>query len=737
MALPINDFVMLPERKRPIILCKKGLNNTDTPLPLIDNKTRNPGFTAVCQGAAFAVGISGAFIGVPAQAAGLLGMAPLPLSTALLLGMGALAVALAAVGLFALRQRARRVEASDFLRVAFETMAHGAIVYDANQRVAAFNQRYIEMLGMPPGAVFVGQTLANILRIQKNLGIHTDLDIEDFIARRYDEIRHGVARRMEVHMPDGRTLVLRTGAVPGRLHVSSFVDITERKRLEHLREESEERRRAAAVMLDLTFENMAQGAIVFDSEMRIVAFNRRYLELFDLPPEVVFVGQDLADVLRARYARGHYPGVNDIEAYIVAVYDDLRRGDTKTQDYDLPSGRTVAMRSVSLDRGLHIATFTDITVRRHAQLALKESEGRIRAILEHAADAIMTIAPDGTVMSVNPATLRIFGYTENEIVGRNVHMLVPQGDIRSPDGAPSVSGDGKGRRKDGTLFLLEMSCARTHLGESEVGILILRDVTAQKDMQAQLMHTSKLATVGQMAAGLAHEMNQPLNVVRMAADNVLIRMDRGEVDPEYLREKLELIGDQTEKVGKMILHMRVFARSDAPDFTPFNPVESVRSAARLMEHRLTFANIRLDVDLPERCPAVLGHASQLEQVIINLLANSCDAVTDHPNAFGTSIGRVAVSVCEDATKGAVVIRVNDTGGGIPADIRDRIFDPFFTTKDVGKGTGLGLSICSTIIAEMRGRIEIVDAAFGTEIIVTIPAYTADIGSSAAIEEQAS
>lgn len=673
----------------------------------------------------------------PARAAMLGDAAPVALSTAFLIGTGSLAIALLIVGLVALRQRSHRLDAADFLRLTFENMAHGAIVYDSHQRVAAFNQRYIEMLGMPPGTVFIGQTLSNILRIQKRLGLHEGIDIEAFIAQRYDEINHGLARRLEVNLPDGRTLVMRSGAVPGRLHVSSFVEITERKRLERARVDSENRLRATASMLDLTFENMAQGALVLDADMRVMAFNRRYLELFELPPNVVFVGQTLANIMRARYERGHYPAIRDVEQYIAEIYEELRRGDMKVQDSDLPTGRTVAMRRVSLDTGLHIATFTDITERRRAELALKESEGRIRAILDHAADAIMTIAPDGVVLSINPATERIFGYSDAEIVGRDVRYLMPESSsIWPPAGAESFSGQTRGRRKDGALFPLEMSCARTHLGYTEVGILILRDVTEQKELQLQLMHTSKLATVGQMAAGLAHEMNQPLNVVRMAADNALIRMEKGSIEPDYLREKLELIGNQAEKVGKMILHLRVFARTEVPDLKPFNPIESVRSAVHLMDLRLKLANISFDVNLPERCSSVLGHVNQLEQVIINLLANAHDAIVDHPDTSGGALGRINVSLTEDERNGTVVIKVNDTGGGIPQAIRDRVFDPFFTTKDVGQGTGLGLSICSTTIAEMKGRIDIADTAAGTEMIVTLPIYGRDgVESSVSVKER--
>lgn len=708
--------------KRHIILYNKGLTTRQqVPLGNAVKAYKRPPTVARTVGAITA--ILGVFTSFSAPAAVFDDAPPVAISTAFLIGTGSLAIALLIVGLSALRQRTRRLEAADFLRLTFENMAHGAIVYDAHQKVAAFNQRYIDMLGMPPGTVFIGQTLANILRIQKRLGLHAGIDIETFIGQRYDEIKRGLARRLEVNLPDGRTLVMRSGAVRGRLHVSSFIDITERKRLEQARLDSESRLRSAASMLDMTFENMAQGALVLGADMRVVAFNRRYLELFELPPDVVFVGQTMANIIRARYERGHYPNVRDIDRYIATVYEELRNSDTKVQDYDLPTGGTVAMRRVSLDTGLHIATFTDITERRRAELALKESEGRIRAILDHAADAIMTIARDGVVLSINPATERIFGYSDRELVGRDIRDLMPDGTtIWPPAGTSSVSGETKGRRKDGALFPLEMSCARTRLGDTEVGILILRDVTQQKEMQLQLMHSSKLATVGQMAAGLAHEMNQPLNVIRMAADNSLIRMEKGSVDLDYLREKLELIGNQSEKVGKMILHLRVFARTEAPDLKPFNPIESVRSAVHLMDLRLKLANIDFDLNVPERCAPVLGRSDQLEQVIINLLSNAHDAVLDQTNTFGENTGRISVTLSEDVSNDTVVIKVSDNGGGIPSEIRDRVFDPFFTTKEVGQGTGLGLSICSTTIAEMKGRIEIANSASGTEMIVILPVY---------------
>jgi PAS domain S-box-containing protein len=608
-------------------------------------------------------------------------------------------------------------ERESYLAAVLANLSDSVVTIDENGTVETVNAATERIFGYSADEM-IGRSVTLLMPEHKRA------QYQDFIDSRLKKglgkFVPGGVQEIEGRTKDGRIVPINLGisemVVEGeRKFIGVMRDISRRKR-------AEEEARAASEIFKLSFENMMHGAIVYDENQRVIAFNRRYFELVGIPPEEVFIGQTLANILRVQHRMGLHPDKPDIEDFIRRRYEEIRRGGEVRREIVLPDDRFLAVRSVSVPGKILVITLANITERNRAARALRESETRIRAIVENAADAIVTVAADGTVLSLNPAGERIFGYPADEIVGQNVDVLVPRGIPKRTGGADThIALEAKGRRKDGTTVPLEVSAARASLAQSEIGVLILRDVTPQKEMQAQLLHTSKLATVGQMAAGLAHEMNQPLNVIRMAADNVLIRVERGQADPEWLQEKLELIGQQAAKVGTMILHMRVFARSEAADLKMFDPLESVRSAVRLMDHQLRLANIRLHDELPNRCALVLGHPSQLEQVIINLLTNAHDAIVEHPTASGDGIGSIELSLADDQDRHLVAIRVRDTGGGIPDEIRERVFDPFFTTKDVGKGTGLGLSICNTIVTEMKGRIDIVAVPRGTEITVTLPA----------------
>lgn len=606
-------------------------------------------------------------------------------------------------------------ERESYLAAVLANLSDSVVTIDENGTVETANTATERIFGYSLDEL-IGRNVTLLMPAAKRAQYQSFIDSR--LKKGLGRFVPGGVQEIEGKTKDGRIVPINLGIsemiVEGeRRFIGVMRDISRRKR-------AEEEARAASEIVKLSFENMMHGAVVYDENQRIIAFNRRYLEYLGIPPEEVFVGQTLANILRVQHRMGLHPDKPDIEDFIRRRYEEIRRGGETRREIVLPGDRFLAVRSVSVPGKILVITMANITERNRAARALRESETRIRAIVENAADAIVAIAADGTVLSLNPAGERIFGYRADEIVGQNIDVLVPRGVPKRTADSQFVS-EAKGRRKDGTIVPLEVSAARASLAQSEIGVLILRDVTPQKAMQAQLLHTSKLATVGQMAAGLAHEMNQPLNVIRMAADNVLIRVERGQADPEWLQEKLELIGQQAAKVGTMILHMRVFARSDTADFKVFDPLESVRSAVRLMDHQLRLANIRLLDDLPSRCAPVLGHPSQLEQVIINLLTNAHDAIVEHPAPSDDGIGCIELSLAEDREEHLVAIRVRDTGGGIPDEIRERVFDPFFTTKDVGKGTGLGLSICNTIVTEMKGRIDIVTVPRGTEITVTLPA----------------
>ncbi|MBT4522005.1 MAG: PAS domain-containing protein [Halieaceae bacterium] len=245
---------------------------------------------------------------------------------------------------------------------------------------------------------------------------------------------------------------------------------------------------------------------------------------------------------------------------------------------------------------------------------------------------------------------------------------------------------------------------------------IVQDITERKLAQAQIVQASKMSTLGEMATSVAHELNQPLNVIRMATGNILRKMSAGIPTPEYLSKKLQRISDQTERAATIIDHMRMFGRRASEQPSKIDPTELVRSALDLIGEQLRLAQIEVELNLPEVCPLILGHQVQGEQVLLNLLTNARDAISSRQNPDGRKIS-VGINVCEDKT---IEISVEDTGGGIEDNVIQRIFEPFYTTKDMGEGTGLGLSVSWGIIRDMGGTISAKNTGQGAKFVISLP-----------------
>lgn len=230
-------------------------------------------------------------------------------------------------------------------------------------------------------------------------------------------------------------------------------------------------------------------------------------------------------------------------------------------------------------------------------------------------------------------------------------------------------------------------------------VLSAKDITDLRHSEHQLIHASKLATLGEMATGVAHELNQPLGVIRMASTNCVKRIDKDKADFEYLRSKLIRIGEQTERASQIINHMRIFGRKAEGVNSPFDLRDSLQEISALARTQLHTLDISLTLDLPETPAIVLGEKVIFEQVLLNLISNARDAI----EASEARKGKISITGVFAADEGHV-IEVRDTGGGIPEGILDKLFDPFFTTKGPGKGTGLGLSISFGTIRDMSGTI---------------------------------
>ncbi|MNZ07667.1 C4-dicarboxylate transport sensor protein DctB [compost metagenome] len=245
-----------------------------------------------------------------------------------------------------------------------------------------------------------------------------------------------------------------------------------------------------------------------------------------------------------------------------------------------------------------------------------------------------------------------------------------------------------------------------------------RDNTQVRRTQQQLLQSAKMATLGEMATGLAHEINQPLNVMRMAVVNALKRLENGEVQVDYLQDKLKRIDAQVLRASKVVDHMRVFGRRSEVEQQLFAPWQAVEGALSLLADGLRGKGVELRVQPPEHDAQVTGHQDQLEQVLINLLVNARDALLARREQQRDVQPWIALGLECDARQ--VRLLVEDNGGGIEPRLLERIFEPFFTTKPVGVGTGLGLSVSYGIVDTMGGCLSVENGELGARFCIELP-----------------
>jgi len=346
-----------------------------------------------------------------------------------------------------------------------------------------------------------------------------------------------------------------------------------------------------------------------------------------------------------------------------------------------------------------------------------QAEATMRAILKTTADGIVTIDAKGIIESFNPAAEKIFGYDADEVVGQNVTLLMPEPyhsthdehveDYLKTDQA-KIIGYGRevvGQRKNGTIFPLDLAVSEFFLGDDRYFTGIVRDVTERKRLEEQLTQSAKLAALGELVGGIAHEVNNPIGIIMMRVSSLMESAKVQECSGDVL-DDIEVIQRQSDRVAQITSGLLAFSRQ-----SPFAPHASdlnvtVSNAVTLVENVLRSRGIDLCRELADDLPSVFLDSPRIEQVLLNLFNNAMDAM---PN--GGTLRITTGSVADHTGKRWVQMGVKDSGVGIKKEDLDRLFNPFFTTKEVGKGTGLGLSISYGIVQEHGGQIK-VDSQLG-------------------------
>jgi C4-dicarboxylate-specific signal transduction histidine kinase len=248
-------------------------------------------------------------------------------------------------------------------------------------------------------------------------------------------------------------------------------------------------------------------------------------------------------------------------------------------------------------------------------------------------------------------------------------------------------------------------------------MVIIRDISQRKKMETKQMHADRMASLGEMATGIAHELNQPLNIISLVLDKILFESAKTEtIDIDLIKNKSEKIFENITRIRNIIDHIRAFSRShDDYILTAFNINSSIENAVSMIVEQFKHLGINLNLQLDKQISPILGNTYKFEQVIINLLVNAKDAVIEKKNKNKESFD-LMVDIRSYQEDQSIIVEVTDNGIGINNEDINNVMLPFYTTKDEGKGTGLGLSICYQIIKEMNGTIEIAsDKHYGTKI----------------------
>ena len=377
------------------------------------------------------------------------------------------------------------------------------------------------------------------------------------------------------------------------------------------------------------------------------------------------------------------------------------------------------------------ATARDLTESNRVNETLRQSEENFRVIAQSSPVSIVIArSSDSTIIFANPQAGEFFGLAPHEMIGRQTYELYQNPDDRAFI-VSLLKKVGRVRnlelwlkKADGTSFLGMASFETLRYGGEDAIMSAIMDVTTQRDTQEQLVQAAKLATLGELASGITHELNQPLSIVRMAAEAAEMELHEPEPNKELMEKKLLTVIDQSDRMGSIINHMRQFSRKDTGPLEIFAPLRPVKAAIALLEHQFKIAGIQLEVDFPTICRNLYGQAVRLEQVMLNLLANAKDSVSDKKAQMDYSttdyVPRICIEVKDELERDVIYIRVTDNGTGLPQPDVGTIFDPFYTTKKEGEGTGLGLSISYSIINSMGGDIEAIDQDEGARFEITIP-----------------
>jgi PAS domain S-box-containing protein len=466
------------------------------------------------------------------------------------------------------------------------------------------------------------------------------------------------------------------------------------------------------------FEQVPCYITVQDGGLRLIRYNREFANAFDPFP--------------GGYCFEIYKGRAEVceRCPVLMTFQDgeshLSEETGITRDGRISSWicRTSPIRDAGGNITAVMAMSVDVTERKTLEEEIRKSEKKYREIFNNIPDPIFVLDRELRIIDCNDMVFGVYGYRKEDILRKPFTDLFEREEnhdfareIRSADSMNQV----RHITRDGRVIYVNIRISPSEYLGQEAFLVTTSDITKRLLTEQQLIQASKMATLGEMATAIAHELNQPLSVMKTASSFIVKKIRKSEpIAEQTLKIMAEEIDSHVDRASGIINHLREFGRKSDVKREKVNINDAVKRSLAIFMQQLKLREIEVKKDFEENLPPVLANNNRLEQVFINLLINARDAIEDKCEKFGNAIEKRIVLKTR-LCRGKVRIEVADTGSGIPKPLLEKIFEPFFTTKRVGRGTGLGLSISYGIIQDYEGAIKVeTKENEGSNFIVTFP-----------------